>query len=708
MDKILFSLLLMLLLCPLAAVYHRIGGYATDYSSETSLAVEGNLALIADLYDLLVLDVSDPSDPILVGDLYTGRQAIFILISGNLAYVGEDYYGLRIVDLSVPSAPATLGYYNAYGSDPGYLALNGNHIYLCLDDELLIIDVSDPADPQLASTFAVDNFLYGVAIENGIAYLANGEYGLVVVNVSDPGSPTLISACDTPGWAAGVECDSGFLYLADWTGGIRIYNVANPASPQLLGTYDTRGNAYRMKLQGDTLWVADDEGGLLSIDVSDPANPYPISCYDTPGRLRALALANDIVYVADSETGLQVIDVSEPQNPTLVYSYDTQSSARSICLQGDFAYIVDGAGLQIFDVSQHAPAQVSFLNYYSGASCVSVAGNLACLSHWGTLKLIDVSDPTAPVQIGSLALAADGIAWLQIDGNHVYVLLQYHGLKVVNISNPYAPYVEGSYDMDNPCRSFAKAGSYLYAALDYYGFRVFDVSNPGLPTNIGFLNLPPSVRALALYGIHAYVANDRAGLTVVDVSNPSQPLVLNTIPPLPGGIVSNVIVNGGRLYAVDEGWNQIGVYDLSDPSSPLPVTSYAWNLNTLNLAVSGSLVYTVNDLYGFNISGLADVEDSEQDFAPPPDPSLCASPNPFRGETSISWKQATPASAKLEIFNCRGQLVRRLEAHAYPAGGNTAVWDGMDAAGRRVAPGLYLCRLHADGRSRTLKLLLTR
>ena len=55
----------------------------------------------------------------------------------------------------------------------------------------------------------------------------------------------------------------------------------------------------------------------------------------------------------------------------------------------------------------------------------------------------------------------------------------------------------------------------------------------------------------------------------------------------------------------------------------------------------------------------------------------------------------TEADVEIVFYNLAGRPVRRLVLPGQRAGPNEAVWDGGDEAGRRVPPGLYLCRVRA-------------
>ncbi len=78
-------------------------------------------------------------------------------------------------------------------------------------------------------------------------------------------------------------------------------------------------------------------------------------------------------------------------------------------------------------------------------------------------------------------------------------------------------------------------------------------------------------------------------------------------------------------------------------------------------------------------------------------PPLAVAPNPFTGETVIRYLLENPADVHLAIYDASGRLVRRLLAGAAPAGAGSVGWAGRNAAGSRVAPGTYFCRLSTDG-----------
>lgn len=85
---------------------------------------------------------------------------------------------------------------------------------------------------------------------------------------------------------------------------------------------------------------------------------------------------------------------------------------------------------------------------------------------------------------------------------------------------------------------------------------------------------------------------------------------------------------------------------------------------------------------------------------PAPAPSLRFSaprPQPARGSVTLSFELPRATVARLEIFDAAGRLVRVLANGTFAPGPISIAWDGLDARGRRVRPGVFLARLVADG-----------
>jgi hypothetical protein len=74
-----------------------------------------------------------------------------------------------------------------------------------------------------------------------------------------------------------------------------------------------------------------------------------------------------------------------------------------------------------------------------------------------------------------------------------------------------------------------------------------------------------------------------------------------------------------------------------------------------------------------------------------------ASPNPSNGTTALRFSLPARANVRLNIYDARGRLVRRLSNESREAGVHTIQWDGQDDQGRGVPTGIYFGRLMVTG-----------
>lgn len=165
-------------------------------------------------------------------------------------------------------------------------------------------------------------------------------------------------------------------------------------------------------------------------------------------------------------------------------------------------------------------------------------------------------------QVASLKEPAQQV---QIVGNMLYMVAD-RTLRSVDITNPAAPRPAATYTFTEPVRSFVVSGNLVYALVDFQGLRVLDVSDPGKPTLRGALQLKGGVVASTLLDSKTLLtANMVAGMQVLDVSDPAKPALLTSHPT--DGYAHDVFASRALAYVTDD---PTGLYvlDLSKPGSP--------------------------------------------------------------------------------------------------------------------------------------------
>jgi len=117
----------------------------------------------------------------------------------------------------------------------------------------------------------------------------------------------------------------------------------------------------------------------------------------------------------------------------------------------------------------------------------AVADGYAYAARGLELQIFDVYDPVSPQPIGTFRKSVVGVAVfgdVAVAGSRAYVWWgngKFGGILVVDISDPTSPVEIGSYDSGvSPIPSFVADGPYLYVAR-FGGLEIGDVSDPMSP-----------------------------------------------------------------------------------------------------------------------------------------------------------------------------------------------------------------------------------
>ena len=82
-------------------------------------------------------------------------------------------------------------------------------------------------------------------------------------------------------------------------------------------------------------------------------------------------------------------------------------------------------------------------------------------------------------------------------------------------------------------------------------------------------------------------------------------------------------------------------------------------------------------------------------------------PNPFNPETTIQFTLSKQDIVEINIYNVKGQLIKKFEKQTYPGGDNQIIWNGTDNSGKILSSGIYLYQIKTDnGLSEASKMLL--
>ena len=86
------------------------------FGPNNAVFVKDSIAYSCNGYSLLLLNIKDPSHPVLISYYDTGAPINDIYIQDTLDYVADEGDGLRIINVSDPQNPIEIGYYDTDSS----------------------------------------------------------------------------------------------------------------------------------------------------------------------------------------------------------------------------------------------------------------------------------------------------------------------------------------------------------------------------------------------------------------------------------------------------------------------------------------------------------------------------------------------------------------------------------------------------------------
>jgi hypothetical protein len=309
---------------------------------------------------LKILDVSDPTKPSSLGSYDTAGQAPDMrttVAQDSFAFVGWDRPAFLTVDVSDSTHPVVVGGCDSVTNPPEDMVLRDSFVYVAELQYFQVVNVARPKEPTLAgSCFAGDLTRAGLVVQDTLAYFIGPFDGLEVFSVANPAAPYLVNTVAEIR-AAGCDVVDTLLYVGDYDDSLHIWSFANPLEPyQLSSVYATR-SGYGVAVLGRHAYVGCDSR-VRVFDVLDPRNPVEVGWCATPYEIRRVVAGSTGVYVCCWEAGVCILDtfqvgvaearndVRSPEHPRVLGSVTSSSvKIRFTAEKGDAVCVTTYDGL---------------------------------------------------------------------------------------------------------------------------------------------------------------------------------------------------------------------------------------------------------------------------------------------------------------------------------------------------------------------------
>jgi hypothetical protein len=409
--------------------------------------------------EVAVFNVADGSNPRIVSEIQCRSMTGRLCLRDSYLFVGSQG-PVEVYSVANPMQPRFISFGPVIAPD---ISLQDTLVYALGSDSLYIFDAADPANWQLLG--ATRDSGYSLNVADGFAYLAD-RWGLYIVDCTDPTNPHWASTL-----SGGVEtrascAEGGYCYYTETypNTAFVVANVADPYHPVESGRTASMGG-YDIHKRDFYVYLSSYE----ILDVSIPSSPAVISSIVIEGNGVWTRGPYDHSFVGADYGGLASVNITDPVNPRVDTEVAGASASYDVHVDNGLAYVA---------------------NFLSG------------------VKILDLASISNPRQVGSY----DTIGWrpysyaVTARDSFAYLVNQVpDGFRVINVSSPDNPRLEGWCRITDLGRAAVLRETLVYVAEDYH-FEIFSIANPRNPRLMGSCGLPNASGDLWLVDTLAYVA----------------------------------------------------------------------------------------------------------------------------------------------------------------------------------------------------------
>lgn len=279
--------------------------------------------------------------PNIVGAYDTPGFSWSVDVRGSLAYVADGLKGVRVLDISNPTA------ITRYAHIPSANALKvtagGPDIELVADEQkgLMVIDTQKM---QAIDDFSIDGgHAADVAYDakRGNAIVATDTAGVFVLHVTKSGITLIDHIEDISGLACKVLLKDDMLYVADTAEGIRMYSLCDEGCATPLGTLHAP-NIADFAIGAQHTYIAYDNSARIDV-ISGFGGEKKVILNDEPVGGLVLSPDNKRLYVLNKVASITVYDLQNgmPKKSGKIY-LPYPATDMKISPQGSIGYVTCG------------------------------------------------------------------------------------------------------------------------------------------------------------------------------------------------------------------------------------------------------------------------------------------------------------------------------------------------------------------------------
>ena len=335
-----------------------------------AIVVQDNYAYLGVGKTLIILDVTDASNPSEVGEILLPTLIDWLFLVDDYVFVTE--YGLprktSIVNVSNPLSPVLMECEEGISLILARTSLIENYTFAPLQDDgsLSVYEIIHEAE----KTRLVEVSSYQSSTPPTVHLIPNleivGSMTRTVTDVAIVGQHAYVAESL---WGGSSYYD----------GRVRIFDVSDPTTFEPVADYilPNNGGAFSLLASSNYIVVADNyqEGGYAAIilDITNPKMPQEVGV--VTGLEAPIYVDDKFAYFIHVTDGLATVRVRDLANPRKIVQSDWETSnygwvlgwSGDMTIVDNHAYLLDSGLLHIIDVTDpFAPRELTVINVDSG------------------------------------------------------------------------------------------------------------------------------------------------------------------------------------------------------------------------------------------------------------------------------------------------------------------------------------------------------
>jgi len=335
--------------------------YTGEGEFEVTLTVEDGMGLEG-VSEGLELSIGRPVSPEIIWSS-SEVQAADIIVEGSFAYLLHGHLGLKILDISNPEEPVLVGQAPLFGDGTDF-ALRDGYLYVTEADfgifgyveGFLVFDVSDPSKPTLVKRFFIGN-TYCLDIAGGYAYV--GGYFVTnqkihVFKIDGDQTEYAGSSNIDVGHIDCIKTVGNSVYYGwddQYSGPTRqeifVLDISDPSLPIYMGSFPTGGHPQEFIEHNNLLHVLvhnEDDGAFYEVydPATNPVSPTLLSSTlldNEYAEVRDIDLSGDFLYVSNWNSDLRIYSMDEFTSPDFITFVDLPRKTISAEVSGNLAFV---------------------------------------------------------------------------------------------------------------------------------------------------------------------------------------------------------------------------------------------------------------------------------------------------------------------------------------------------------------------------------